>query len=97
MQVEAQHSIPFLPYVLDAGDVLVLHYGLLYNECSLFTSESVTVKRKYLVLSTTTTSTRKRRAFCVVLYADRYVNPGDSLWIDLDCLPLNMCLIERKR
>ena len=91
MQVEVQHSIPFLPYVLDSGDVLVLHYG------SLFTSESATVKRKYLVLSIATTATRKRRAFCVVLYADRYVNPGDSLWIDLDCLPLNMCLIERKR
>lgn len=91
MQVEAQHSIPFLPYVLEVGDVLVLQYG------SVFPAESVTVKRKYLVLSTATTPKNTRKAFCVVLYADRHLNPGDSLWIDLDCMPLDMCLIERKR
>lgn len=91
MQVEAQHSIPFLPYVLEVGDVLVLQYG------SVFPAESVTVKRKYLVLSTATTPKNTRKAFCVVLYADRHRNPGDSLWIDLDCMPLDMCLIERKR
>ncbi len=83
MQVEVQHSIPFLPHVLQVGDVLVLKYRELH-----------VVKRKYLVLST---ADAPPRAFCVVLYADRYVNPGDSLWIDLECMPLEMCLIERKR
>ena len=86
MQVEAQHSIPFFPHVLQVGDVLVLRYR-----------ELNVVKRKYLVLSTSEKPDAPPRAFCVVLYADRYVSPGDSMWIDLECMPLEMCLIERRR
>lgn len=84
MQMQAQEPIFFLPYVIQTGDILVIRYP-----------RTNTIKRKYLLLSIDEGS-NTRRAFCTVLYADRYVNPGETLWVELSNLPPELCLIERK-